>query len=385
MPFGFRGLPFGQIWAEAASQKSRTLLFLLHRPWTWLDNPATSSITLGVLDQLRIKSSMAKFLILAQLWQELRSSSTLIYSCFFSILLMVVSLLVLINSLRPSRSSRKLKLPPSPLKFPVIGNLHQLGTLPHRSLGSLSQKYGPLMFLRLGSTPTLVVSSAEMAREIMKKHDITFSNRPKTRAADTFGYGCRDVAFAPYGDYWRKVRKVCVLELLTIRRVLSFAFVRNEETEELVRKIHQASLKGNPVDLSEMLFATLYNISSRCIFGQKFQEGDSRSKFGEITKRVMTQFTALNFGDFFPRLRWMDAVTGFTARLNATFREFDDILERIIEEHKSASSSEDNKDLVDILLQLQKDGKLELELTNVDLKAILSVRPLQTPQFLLPL
>lgn len=79
----------------------------------------------------------------------------------------------------------------------------------------------------------------------------------------------------------------------------------------------------------------------------------------------------------------MDAVAGFTARFNATFREFDDILELIIEEHKSASSSEDNKDSVDVLLQLQKEGMLELELINVDLKAILLVRPLQTPLFLL--
>ncbi|MFS7910595.1 putative indoleacetaldoxime dehydratase [Helianthus anomalus] len=48
-------------------------------------------------------------------------------------------------------------LPPSPWKLPVIGNLHQLGSHPHRALQALSQKYGPVMHLHFGSVPTLIV------------------------------------------------------------------------------------------------------------------------------------------------------------------------------------------------------------------------------------
>jgi hypothetical protein len=82
----------------------------------------------------------------------------------------------------------KPNLPPSPPKLPIIGNLHQLGTLPHRSLQALSNKYGPLMFMYLGNAPTLVVSSTDMAREMIKTHDVIFSNRPKNTAANILLY-----------------------------------------------------------------------------------------------------------------------------------------------------------------------------------------------------
>src|SRR6266487_214595 len=51
--------------------------------------------------------------------------------------------------------------PPSPPRLPLLGNLHQLGLLPHRSLQNLSNKYGPLMLLYFGKVPVLVVSSAD--------------------------------------------------------------------------------------------------------------------------------------------------------------------------------------------------------------------------------
>ncbi|XVF08814.1 hypothetical protein REPUB_Repub07fG0035800 [Reevesia pubescens] len=136
----------------------------------------------------------------------------------FLSLILLVSLLIWLKLAK----GKKLNLPPSPPKLPIIGNIHQLGKLPRRSLKDLSRKYGSLLLLQLGHNPTLVVSSAEMAREIVKNHDIVFSSRPSTKAAKILFYGCTDVGFAPYGEYWRQVRKISVLELLSLRRVHSF-------------------------------------------------------------------------------------------------------------------------------------------------------------------
>ncbi|KAG4933023.1 Cytochrome P450 71A9 [Glycine soja] len=87
-----------------------------------------------------------------------------------------------------------------------------------------------------GSIPTLVVSSTEMAREIFKNRDSVFSGRPSLHAANRLGYNGSTVSFAPYGEYWREMRKIMILELLSPKRVQSFQAVRLEEREKNIVK-----------------------------------------------------------------------------------------------------------------------------------------------------
>ncbi|XP_020973353.1 cytochrome P450 71A1-like [Arachis ipaensis] len=156
--------------------------------------------------------------------------STLYYLAIFGF----ISIFLVLNFTITKKGRKSNNLPPSPPKLPFIGNLHQLGTLPHRSFHELSKKHGPLMSLQLGQTPAIVVSSVDVAKEIIKNHDVVFSNRPQTTSERIIMYGCKDVAFAPYGDEWRQKRKICVLELLSLKRVRSFQSIREEEVAELV-------------------------------------------------------------------------------------------------------------------------------------------------------
>ncbi|XWS47870.1 hypothetical protein CRYUN_Cryun13aG0022700 [Craigia yunnanensis] len=288
----------------------------------------------------------------------------------FLSLILLVSLLIWLKQAK----GKKLNLPPSPPKLPIIGNIHQLGKLPHRSLRDLSRKYGSLLLLQLGHNPTLVVSSAEMAREIVKNHDIAFSSRPSTTAANILFYGCSDIGFAPYGEYWRRVRKICVLELLSLRRVHSFQFVRDEEVELVINKIRRASVKGDSINLAEMLVAVSNNVVSRCAISRKFHDEETTSKFGQLAERMLVLLMSFCVGDMFPYLRWLDVLTGFIPSLKAVSGELDAFFDQIIEEHRALKSHDEvtnKKDFVSIILQLQKDGMLEMDLTQDNIKAIL--------------
>ncbi|XVE56716.1 hypothetical protein DITRI_Ditri04bG0033200 [Diplodiscus trichospermus] len=292
------------------------------------------------------------------------------YPLMFLSLILLVSFLIWLKLAK----GKKLNLPPSPPKLPIIGNIHQLGRLPHRSLRDLSRKYGSLLLLHLGHNPTLVVSSAEMAMEIVKNHDIVFSGRPSTTATNTLLYGCSDIAFAPYGEYWRQVRKICVVELLSLRRVHSFQFVREEEVELVVNKIRDASLNGESVNLTRLMLAFSNNIISRCSISRKFEEDDGNSKFRQLARSVTVLLASFCFGDRFPYLRWVDVLTRLIPTLKAVKSELDTFFDQIIEEHrafKGLNEIKNNKDFLYILLQLQEDGMLEMDITQDNLKAII--------------
>lgn len=198
------------------------------------------------------------------------STLTLLNPLFILIILALIILGTLL--LFSSRRSHK-NLPPSPPKLPIIGNLHQLGLYPHKSLHSLSKRYGSIMLLHLGSEPTIVVSSVDMAREIMKTHDISFANRPNMSIANSLLYDHKDLSLSPYGEYWRQMRSVCVLQLLSARKVKSFQSIREEEMALMINKIEKTRNSSSPVDLSE-LFASLTNdVISRIALGRNIVKG----------------------------------------------------------------------------------------------------------------
>ncbi|KAF3436775.1 hypothetical protein FNV43_RR19528 [Rhamnella rubrinervis] len=163
------------------------------------------------------------------------------------------------------RKKNNINVPPGPRKLPLIGNLHQLGDLPHRSLERLSNEHGPIMLLQLGSVPTLVISSADMAREVFKTHDFVFSGRPVLYAAKKLTYNSATVSFAPYGDYWREMRKIMITELLGAKRVQGLGFVRAEEVGNMIETIQNVSRSSSSrvINLSELYFLLANNVVCR--------------------------------------------------------------------------------------------------------------------------
>ncbi|CAN6584431.1 unnamed protein product [Malus baccata var. baccata] len=266
--------------------------------------------------------------------------------------------------------------PPSPRKLPVIGNLHQLGLYPHRSLRALAQRHGPLMMLHFGSMPVLVVSSAEAASEVMKTHDIPLSNRPKITFFKKFLYDCKDVASAPYGEYWRQIKSICVLNLLSSKKVRSFRTVREEETKSMINNImkQSTSTTSSVFNLSD-IFRTLTNdVIFRVTLGTKYSDGDQDGKMFKGLALELNEITSrINIGDYIPWLSWFSRLNGLDAKQDDLAKRLDDFLETVVQEHMDGDGhvkNEDEKDIVDVLLSLQKEKVLAIPLDRVCIKAI---------------
>lgn len=282
-----------------------------------------------------------------------------------------------------TRVLKQRRLPPSPKKLPFLGNIQELlgHDLPHVALQRLSKEYGPLMLLQLGSIPTLVISSADVAREIFKAHDIVFSSRPQLYSANRLSYGCNDMSFAPYGEYWREARKIAIIELLSLKRVQSFQSVREEEVDFVIDFITRYSCDDplRPVDLSELMLSLANNVICRVAFGRKYDGsevsiGNGKAKFFEILRDTQRLLGEVNVADFYPWLGWLlNKVNGLDARLEKTFKELDEFYNEVIEEHLQQTGPVSNhEDLVDVLLRLQRDPKQTIALNNNQVKGILT-------------
>lgn len=288
------------------------------------------------------------------------------------------------------QSSNFIKLPPAPRTLPMIGNLHQLisGPLLHQTLTDMAIKYGPIMHLKLGELSTIVVSSAEIAKEIMCDYDVIFAYRPSTLAAKILFYNCSDIAFSPYGDYWRQLRKICTMELLSTKRVQDFKSIREEEVHNMIRNITQSVITRddlNPdryaANVSKMIFSLTYSITARAAFGKntKYQ-----NEFLMIMEDVTKLIGSLSIADMYPSLKIVEVISGMRYKLEKMHKKIDQIMGSILDEHKQGwkkSRNREGMDIVDVLLDIQKSGDFGVQLTDDNIKAVIFVSPCKLLKF----
>ncbi|XP_030460102.1 cytochrome P450 CYP736A12-like [Syzygium oleosum] len=243
------------------------------------------------------------------------------------------------------------KLPPGPTALPIIGNLHQLRDLPHRRLHCLAKTYGPIMFLRLGNKPTVVVSSPEAAELVLKTHDAVFLGRPKGRVTHHLTYGNRGMAFTEGGVYWQSTRKLCALRLLSPAKVESYAPARREELGRLMERVRAAAAAREVVDVSAEVGELMGNLSCRLILGCGSNSGRDEFDLKPLIHEVLSLAGAFNLADYVPLLGPFD-LQGLARRAKVIHRAIDKVLEGIIKEHEQDTTGKYKGDFLDTILSV---------------------------------
>ncbi|CAK7349761.1 unnamed protein product [Dovyalis caffra] len=241
------------------------------------------------------------------------------------------------------RPTNDRKLPPGPPTLPIIGNLHMLGNLPHRTLSHLAKKYGHIMSLRLGYVPTIVVSSPQVAELILKTHDAIFASRPKFQASMYMSYGTKGMAFTEYGPYWRNVKKLCTSHVLNSSKIEFFAPSRREEVGLCVDSIKKAAAAHEVVNVSTAVGNLIQNMTYRMLFGES---NDDEIDLRSLVKECVLLAGAFNIADYIPFFGAFD------------IQAMDKLLEKIIDEHEQdvRRLKDKPRDFVDVLLSLLNDG-----------------------------
>ncbi|XP_057774985.1 cytochrome P450 71AU50-like [Salvia miltiorrhiza] len=288
---------------------------------------------------------------------------------FWAALSLIASFSLVQQLLRRSRKNS----PPGPIALPVIGHLHLLGKNLHRDLHRLAAKHGPIIFLRLGSVPAVVVSSAAGAELVLKTHDLVFSGRTHHQASRYLGYDQRNIVFAPYGAYWRNMRRLCTVQLLSGAKINEFRPIRRAEIGDTVELLRRDSQKRRIVDLTAAVSGVMGNINCLMVFGRKYVDRDLDDELGfkAVIDETLHVAAIPNLGDFFPFIAALD-LQGLNRRMKKLSSIFDGFLERIIDDHlERKPEKKHNQDFVDTMLAAMDAGEAGFEFDRRHVKAVL--------------
>jgi len=305
------------------------------------------------------------------------------FSDYFVLLLILLASILLLRLTFTTRFHQKSLLPPSPRALPILGHLYLLTKLPHQAFHNISSRYGPLVYLLFGSKPCVLVSSPEMAKQCLKTNETCFLNRPKQTNLEYITYGSSDFALAPYGPYWKFMKKLCMTELLGGRILLQYLPIRAEEILLFLKGMMKKDDLRKEVNVGEELTMLSNNIITRMVLKRRCSdvEGEGHQLI-ELVKEMAVLGGKFNLGDMLWFVKKHD-LQGFGKRLENLRSRYDVIMERIMKEHEdtkkknkeeiNSNGIETVSDLLDILLDIYADENSEVRLTRENIKAFIMV------------
>ncbi|PHT42452.1 hypothetical protein CQW23_16477 [Capsicum baccatum] len=212
-----------------------------------------------------------------------------------------------------------------------------------------------------------------MAKQILRTHDLAFASRPVTMLGKIICYNCKDIAFSPYGDYWRQMRKLTVLELLSAKMVKSFSSIRHDELSHLLSTIE--SMVGSPINLSDKFFWFMNSATCRSTFGEACKDQNGLIM---LIHRALSLSGGFELADLFPSRTFLHGISGMKSKLVETRKKVDVVLDNIITVHrenrangKNCNGESGTEDLIDVFLRVMENGEFQFPLTDDNIKAVI--------------
>ncbi|CAN4089052.1 unnamed protein product [Withania somnifera] len=271
-------------------------------------------------------------------------------------------------SLRRSKSNNRLA--PGPFPLPFIGSLHLLGDKPHISLAKLAKSHGPIMNLKFGQINTVVISSSVLAKEVMQKQDLAFSNRFVADSLAACNHSDYSVIFLPVNNSrWRTLRKIMNSHIFSGNKLDASKHLRSEKVEELIDYCHMSGQNHEAVDIGRAAFRTSLNLLSNTIFSKDLTDpfSDSAKEFKDLVWNIMVEAGKPNMVDYFPLLQRIDP-QGIRRRMTKHFTKVLQLMSGLIDERLKERSmgNHANVDVLDALLSISQDSPEEIDRNHVE-------------------
>ncbi|XP_055832880.1 nicotine N-demethylase CYP82E3-like isoform X2 [Solanum dulcamara] len=209
-----------------------------------------------------------------------------------------------------------------------------------------------------GTHRAIIVNNWEIVKECFTTNDKVLAGRPNSSAGIYLGYNNAAFGFSDYGPYWRNIRKLVLLEVLSSKRLEQFKRVRVIEVETNIKELYSSILKSGTgpsrVNMSQWFEQLTLNVIMKMITGKRYKTEDEEGKhFTRTTKEYMYESVQFVLSDVIPLpfLKWFD----FQGRIKSMKRlsqEMDKIVTSWIDEHlmKRELALDDDQDFIDVML-----------------------------------
>ncbi|XP_077217157.1 strychnine-10-hydroxylase-like [Tasmannia lanceolata] len=284
--------------------------------------------------------------------------------------------LVVFYNLWIARRTKSKNAPPElPGAWPIIGHLHLLGGDEPvvRKLDRMADEYGPAFILRVGMHPILVVSNSEVAKECFTTNDKVLATRPQAAIVKHLAFNGAMMGFAPYGDYWREIRKIATVELLSNHRLNMLKHVRATEINIFIKDLYGLWKKNdqNPfqIEMKDWFESLAFNVVVMIVAGKRYfgvnlardaLQGEAR-RFREAMDRFTYLAGKFVLSDSFPLFKWITDFERPVREMKKFAKELDSLLSNWLEEHRQKRLSGEAKgeqDFIDVMLSVVDDAQL---------------------------
>ncbi|KAM6058884.1 cytochrome P450 1A4-like [Chlamydotis macqueenii] len=264
---------------------------------------------------------------------------------------------LLLQSLR-QHVPKGLKSPPGPRGYPILGNALELRKDTHLVLTRLSQKYGDVMEVRIGTRPVVVLSGLDTIKQALVKQGEEFMGRPDLYSFQYISNG-QSLAFSPdSGEVWKARRKLAQNALKTFSIApsptsSSICLLEehvSKEADYLVTKLLELTDKEKSFDLNQYLVVSVANVICTICFGKCYDHNDQElldvvnfnNEFGEVA-------ASGNLADFIPLLQYLPSRT--MKLFKDVNRRFSFFVQKIVQEHYTSFDKEHIRDIMDSLIE----------------------------------
>ncbi|WZZ18388.1 hypothetical protein YC2023_111477 [Brassica napus] len=238
-------------------------------------------------------------------------------------------------------------------------------------LSKVTSTYGPFLQLRILNLRIVLVSSASAIYEIFKAQDINVSSRGAVAIDECMVFGSFGFIRAPYGDYWKFMKKLIMTKVLGPQALERSRGVREVELERFYKNLLDKAKKKESVDIGEEAIRLVTNTLGKMSIGSSFSQ-DNNNDATKVSQ-LCVEFGALSheffFAQVFHKLLQKLGISVLKRNIMDVSRRYEDLLERILVKYEEKLDEHQGNECIDAFLA---DENAEYRITRKNIKALLA-------------